>query len=213
MQPITSFQDKFDVCHPHARYSMMHYSIFPILVMLYAALLSGCANNVVNLSYPPLQGSAVPVTERSLTVCVVDFTNKRGTGSIGNRQGGEIILPRTPVERWFASGMAAELRHAGFRVTMMETLEEALASGPDYIVIGEAEDVRLVENSLTRFTGHVRSSITLLDGLGGYVTRNAYSSIYSKAVLPIYGLPQTLLDDALVEMLQPATKLLIQKMQ
>ena len=213
MQPTPSFQDKFNMRHPPARYTMMHYSIFPILVVLYATLLSGCANNVVNLSYPPLQGSAIPVTEKSLNVCVVDFTNKRGTGSIGNRQDGEVILPRTPVERWFASGMAAELQHAGFRVTIMETLEEALASGSDYIVTGEVEDVRLVENSLTRFTGHVRSSVTLLDGLGGYVTRNAYNSIYSKAVLPIYGLPQTLLDDALVEMLQPATKLLSQKMQ
>ena len=214
MRAKFTLQNNFGAYHYPVKLAIMHIFYFPVFaIMLCALLLSGCMGNVVNLSYPPLQEPLAAVTENGLTVCVVDFANKRETGPIGKRQNGEAILPRTPVERWLASGVAEELRRAGYRVVMKETLAEALATGSDYIVAGEAEEVRLMENSLTRFTGTIRSSITLLDGRGGHITRNAYSSVYSKAVLPIYGVPQTLLDDALAEMLQPAATLLVQKMR
>ena len=143
----------------------------------------------------------------------MDFTNKRNAGVLGERLNGDRILPRTPVERWLATSLAGELEHAGYRVSTAENLAVALAAQPDYIVAGEAEEVWLAETSLTRYTGTIRVSITLLDGQGGRITTNAYNCIYSKTVLPIYGVPQTLLADALQEMLLPAVKLLGSVMQ
>ena len=151
--------------------------------------------------------------EKGITVCIVDFENKRPVHAIGERQDGSPILPRVPVERWLATGVAEELKREGYAVLMAETLPDALGKGADYIITGEADEVWLAETSLTRYTGTIRSSITLLDGTGSHVTKNGYNSVYSKTVLPVYGVPQTLLNDALAEMLQPAARLLSKTMQ
>ncbi len=181
--------------------------------LLCAVCLSGCAGNIVTLSYPPAQPGAALPPAGNRAVCVVDFANNRTTSDIGRRQNGDALLARTPVERWLALGVAQELRNAGYRVDTAETMAEAVARQPEYIVTGEVEEVWLAESSLTRYTGTIRASISLLDGNGGYITRNAYNSTYSKTVLPVYGVPQTLLDDALAEMLQPAVRLLVKTMQ
>lgn len=154
-----------------------------------------------------------PVTEKKITVCIVDFENKRPGLAIGERQDGTPILPRVPVERWIATGIAKELAYGGYTVLMAETLPEALTKGTEYIITGEAEEVWLAETSLTRYTGIIRASIALLDGTGSRITKNGYSSVYSKGILPVYGVPQTLLNEALAEMLQPATRLLFKTMQ
>lgn len=181
--------------------------VFSVLLLI-SLLLTGCAGNIIHLSYPTLQAPASSGPEKDISVCVIDFTNKRNAGVIGERLSGEKILPRTPVERWLATSLAEELKRAGYRVSTAETLAAALAAQPDYIVSGDAEEVWLAETSFTRYTGTIRTSITLLDGRGDHLTSNAYNCIYSKTVLPIYGVPQTLLADALQEMLLPAVKLL-----
>lgn len=184
----------------------------PVFVLC-VFLLSGCAGNVINLSYPPMRQDAAPATEKGITVCIVDFENKRPVNAIGERQDGTPILPRVPVERWLANGVAEELNREGYTVLMAETLPEALTKGAEYIITGEAEEVWLAETSLTRYTGTIRTSITLFDGTGARITKNGYNSVYSKGVLPVYGIPQTLLNDALAEMLQPAARLLFKTMQ
>ena len=186
--------------------------LFLLLIITLSLLLSGCAGNIIALSYPSAQ-HAPPAISRGISVCIVDFADKRPDSAIGKRQNGEKLLPRTPVERWLATGLALELQRAGFNTMMAETVHEALAMNADYIVTGDSEEVCLTETSITRYTGIIRASISLLDGRGTHITRNAYNSVYSKTVLPIYGVPQTLLDDALAEMLQPAVALLIKTMQ
>lgn len=173
---------------------------------------AGCAQqNVIRLSYPAME--AAPQQRDGVTVCVVDFENKRSRAAIGERLDGEKLLPRTPVERWLANSLAEEIRRAGYKTNVVETLEDALAQNPNFIVTGEAEEVWLAENSITRYTGSIRTSIALLDGKGHDITKNSYNSVYSKTVLPIYGVPQTLLSEALAEMLQPASRLLVHMMQ
>ena len=184
-----------------------------LTISLFSLLLLGCASNIVSLSYPSLQPTDIPYPSRAISVCVVDFTNKRPEAAIGKRQNGEKLLPRTPVERWLATGLAIELQQAGFHMMMAETEAEAIAMNADYLVTGESEEVWLTETSITRYTGIIRSSISLHDGKGTHITRNAYNSVYSKTVLPLYATPQTLLDDALVEMLQPVVALLRAIMQ
>ena len=184
-----------------------------LCILLFSFTLMGCTNNVVTLSYPLAHDALSPDNTRNISVCIVDFSNNRKESAVGKQQNNTQLLPRTPVERWLATGLALELQHAGFQILMAESLPEAIARKADYIVTGESEEVWLMETSITRYTGVVRASISLLDGVGNHITRNAYSSVYSKAVLPIYGVPQTLLDDALVEMLQPAVDLLAKTMQ
>lgn len=185
---------------------------FSLLGLLVLATLAGCAQNVVALSYPPPQQD-VFAAERHRSVCVVDFENKRGKVAVGVRQNGDTLLPRTPVERWLAFCTAEEISRAGFPVIMAETLPEAIQAHPDYIILGEAEEVWLSESSFARYTGTVRTSISLLDGNGRHITKNSYSSVFSKTALPMSGVPKTLLDDALFEILQPAVTLLIPLMQ
>lgn len=185
---------------------------FPV-ILLFSLLFAGCAGNIINLSYPSLQKTDSPVALKTSTVCIVDFTNKRGRTAIGKRLNGEELLPRIQVERWLATGLAMELQNAGYTTVMAETLSAALAMNADYIVLGEDEEVWLAETSLTRYTGIIRASISLLDGKGAHITRNGYNSVYSKTVLPVYGVPQTLLDEALAEMLRPAALLLTKTMQ
>lgn len=185
-----------------------------VAVLFFAlCLVCGCAqSNIIQLAYPDRAATAAPASKKS-RVCVVDFENKRESGAIGVRQSGKQLLPRTPVERWLASSMAEELVRAGYETVLAETMEDALAANADYIVEGEALEVWLAETSHTRFTGSVRLSIALFDGHGAYITKNSYSSVYSKTVLPIYGVPQTLLNEALAEILQPAVQLLSQVAQ
>lgn len=181
--------------------------------LLLVLALAGCAQNIVSLSYPDSPGDTTFSGRPLVTVCVVDFENKREEIAIGVRRNGDSLLPRTPVERWIAAGMAEEFRRLHFSVIMAETLEEALGSEADFIVCGEAEEVWLTETSFARYTGTVRTSISLLRGNGAHVTKNSYSSVFSKPVLPITGVPQTLLDEALFEMLQPAVTLLTSLMR
>lgn len=187
---------------------------FPLPALLLCLFfLSGCAGNVVALSYPPLQNPLSAPESSGITVCIVDFENKRAESIIGRRQNGNAILPRTPVERWLAVSLAEELRGAGYAVSMAETLPEAMSKGVQYIIIGDAEEVWLTETSFARYTGTIRTSISLLDGAGCHITRNAYNSVYSKPVLPLYGVPRTLLDEALAEIFHPAARLLSKTMQ
>ncbi|MDL2210824.1 hypothetical protein LJC26_08500 [Desulfovibrio sp. OttesenSCG-928-O18] len=171
--------------------------------------MTGCAqNNIVHLSYPPAGGNAIQASRQS-RVCVVDFENLRNRYDIGSRLDGTLILPRTAVERWLALGLAAELTRSGYTVVTAETLPEALATGADYIVTGESLEVRLAENSITRFTATVRTNITLMQGGGAPLTTNGYNSVFSRTIISINrSVPQTLLDEALAEMLHPATELL-----
>ena len=192
-------------------------ALFAIVFLLVPHILlsTGCApQNIIRLSYPssPMEENAQP-SSRNKAVCVVDFENKRERAAIGERLSGEKLLPRTPVDRWLAGSLAEELKRAGYTVAIAETLENALSQSPDFIIIGESEEVWLAETSITRFTGSIRASIALLDGTGRDITKNSYNSVYSKTVLPIYGVPQTLLNEALAEMLQPASRLLVQMMQ
>lgn len=190
---------------------VMHRLIFFTLTAVFL-LLSACAQgNVVRLSYPASR--APEAAGNGIRVCVVDFENKRDKIELGLRQNGQIIIGRTMVERWLAEGVAAELARAGYTTVMAETMDGARKLGPDYIVTGDAEEVWLAEPSLTRFTATVRTSITLLDGQGRDITSNNYSSVFSTARLPVHGVPQTLLDEALFEMLQPAVQLLTQAMR
>lgn len=185
-----------------------------IVSLLLGALLTGCANNVVRLSYPgfPSENISHPPPD-AMSVYIVDFENKREKSAIGERQRGDQILPRTLVERWIALGVKEELSRAGYQAVVVETLSEALTHVPDYIITGEAEDVWLSEHSFARYIGSVRASISLLDGKGRHITTNSYSSVFSRTVLPVYGVPQSLLDEALFEMLQPAAKLLTRIMR
>jgi hypothetical protein len=182
-----------------------------VFTVLCALFLAGCARNIVHLSYPSA-GEQIPAPTKKSRVCVVDFENLRDKNAIGVRLNGETLLPRTLVERWLALGIAEELGRAGYAVSLAETTADALAEHPDYIVTGEAEEVWIAETSLTRFTGSIRARITLSQGNGLNTTSNSYNSVYSKAVLPVYGVPQTLLGEALSEMLRPAVRLLAQIM-
>lgn len=183
------------------------------LFLLCLCGIPGCTGNVVTFSYPLIRDDAPAPVLKNISVCIVDFANQWETAAIGERLDGSPILPRTPVGRWLAASLAAELAHAGYTVSVAESFSDARAKGADYIVTGEAEEVWLAETSLTRFTGTIRASISLLDAEGNRITRNGYSSVYSKSVLPIYGVPQTLLDEALAEMLHPAARLLCTTMQ
>ena len=184
-----------------------HYFSF-LFVFIIACTLTGCAQNIVALSYPSLPQS-ISTQQQNISVCIVDFENKRGKSAIGVMQDGRELLPRTPVERWLASSIAEELKQKGFSISMAETLSEAIQAKPDYILFGEAEEVWICESSFARYTGTVRSSVSLLHGNGEHITKNSYSSVFSKTALPMSGIPKKLLDDALFEMFQPAVKLLI----
>lgn len=194
------------------RFIVRRHHFFAYTALCALLFLAGCAqNNVVRLASPGMNvsGAAAPKESR---VCVVDFTNKRGTHAVGELLNGEALLPRTPVERWLAESVAAALTDAGYAVSTAETMAEALAGNAEYIVTGEAEEVWLAESSLARYTGAVRASIALLDNQGAHITRNNYSSVYSQTTLPVYGVPQDLLADALAEMLRPAIRLLVTMM-
>lgn len=181
-------------------------------VLVAAFFFAACApKNVVHLGYPEAEAPAQAAGKAR--VYIVDFDDKRENGAVGERLNGEKILPRTSVARWLAASLAEELRRAGYAAVVTESMEQAVGQRPDFIVTGEIEEVRLTETSITRYTGAIRASVTLRAGNGEIVTKNSYSSVYSKAVLPIYGVPQTLLDEALAEMLQPASRLLVRTMQ
>lgn len=198
----------------HARYAPLPallrllFLSFPLLL-----LLQGCAGNIVRLSYPAPANEAVDANKGTVTVCVVDFENRRDKSTIGESGNGRPILPRTGVERWMAEGLGKELKRAGYHVVMTETLEDALAASPAYIVTGEAEEVWMAESLFARYTATIRGTITLCDGKGEYITASGNSSVFSRSVLPFSGVPQTLLDDALYEMLQPVARMLTRSMQ
>lgn len=214
MHTSKQYKNKFYTVFPFTKKDRVSFYPFPLFALLLCLFfLTGCAGNVVTLSYLSLQSTHSTPESTGIAVCIVDFENKRLKDSIGKRLDDSPILPRTPVELWLAESLAQELRGFGYAVSVAETLPEALSTGAKYVITGDAEEVWLAETSLTRYTGTIRASISLLDGAGGHITRNAYTSVYSKPALPLYGIPQTLLDEALAEILHPAARLLSKTMQ
>ena len=198
--------------HKHFRILYTETNTLAALVCLVLCFfLTACGGrSVVELTYP-LSPPAASDTRPNF--CVVDFENMRTSHNLGTYRDGEVIRPRTPVERWLASAVAGELANKGFTAITVENFKQALDVRADYIITGDAEEIRIDHPSITRFASTLRMTLVLMDGRGRHVTANNYNGVFSQTVLPGTNVPRSLLSAALQEVLQPAVRHIIQTVQ
>lgn len=176
-----------------------------LLLVLLASVLAGCAQSIVHLVYSAPKETITP-RAGAPTVCVVAFEDRRGKDEIGQRRDGGLFLAHADVTGWVSRAMADELARTGLTVTYTSDIGQAKASNPDYIVTGVIDEIWLTESSLTRYASSMRVTISLLRGNGSYITKNNYSSTFSKTVIPMSDVPQSMLSEGLIDLLRPAAR-------
>lgn len=175
-----------------------------VLFLFAAFLFTGCARNVVRLSYPaPETGVA---KNGASSICVVLFEDRRNKAEIGQRRNGELFQPQTAVNDWVSRAVADELVRAGFVVTYAQTLEQARQSSPDFIVTGIIEEVWLSEPSFTSLACSMRATVSLLRGSGTHVFKNSFSAKLTRTVIPAMDSSPKILTETLGDLLEPAVR-------
>lgn len=180
--------------------------------LLCALALSGCARNALHLAYPEHSKLAVPSASAS-SVCVVEFSDERGKLEIGEYRNGTFAHAGSPVTAWLARALAEELAAEGFIVSYAATLEEAILSAPDHIITGSVDEVWLQESGMTKYSCSIRCTLSLLAPDGIRLFRNSLSAKVTRSTLPLIGNGEAALTEAAQEFIQPAARLIGEKLR
>lgn len=182
--------------------------IRPLSGVLLAAtllVLAACGTtNMVRLIYAPADGTVLPIPSAP-RVTVVMFEDQRPHGQIGVRRDGSSFTASSTVSDWVSRSLADELTRLGLQVSFANTVDQARASSPDYIVTGVVREVWLKELRPTEYTTSMRMTISMA-GRNGQLFTETLSGGQNKQVLPVSGETDKLLAETLRDVLQPAAR-------
>ncbi len=165
--------------------------------------LTGCASqDSVRLLYNPSAPAALP-TPTAPTVAVVQFEDMRGREEIGVKRNGAAFRAMSPVADWVSRSLADEIRRTGPQVSYAESLQQAQAGRPDFLVTGRVDEVWIKETGPASCTATVRIFVSMANPRGMVYQQNLMST-QEKTGLPGSGMVEGVLTDALREVLNVA---------
>ncbi|MDR1857172.1 MAG: hypothetical protein LBR22_08475 [Desulfovibrio sp.] len=186
------------------RQGMLRPGILHCLILAATLLLGACgpSNTVRLLPPPPLEASLLP-TANAARVTVVTFVDRReDITAIGVRRDGTAFETQGNLTEWVTSAMADALAHMGLQVSIAQTVNQARAGTPDYLVTGELQQVWLKETSTMDMSAVMRMDYTLANK-EKRVVRDNYSASQSRSGLPSNTMAEKLLQDTLNDMVRP----------
>ena len=169
--------------------------------LLLAALFALCAcgpSSTVRLLYRPADAPQIPASTAP-SIAVVQLKDARSNSYIGVRHDNTPFIPNGTVPEWVSKSLAEELVRQGLRVTYAQNLEAARASQPQYILMGELQEVWIRESSRTDISASIRTLISVTGHRGKLVNEGVTSSL-SKQGLPGSSAAENLLYNAVQEL-------------
>jgi uncharacterized lipoprotein YajG len=171
--------------------------------LLPAALLVLCAcgpSSTVRLLHRPVNAPQIPVSTAP-SIATVQLKDVRTDPYIGVRHDNTPFIPGSSPPEWVTRSLADALARQGLRVTYATDIETARASQPQYILMGELQELWIRESSRTEISANVKVFISIIGQKGKLLNEGVTSSL-SKQSVPSGAAAEELLYNTLQELVQ-----------
>jgi uncharacterized lipoprotein YajG len=180
----------------------------PALLLTVLFALSACgSSSTIRLLYRPADAPSIPASTAP-SLSVVQLKDTRTNAYIGVRHDNSPFIPNGAVPEWVTRSLAEAFTRQGLRVTHADNLETARISQPQYILMGELQEVWIRESSRTDITASVKAFISVNGTKGRLINESVMSSLSRQGLLG-----SSAAEDLLYNTLQELVQSVAQKTQ
>ena len=185
-----------------------------LFLVLLAFLATACGPaNSVRLLPPPFQEGAVLPGPKAPRVTVVAFEDKRQDMTvIGSRRDNTAFVTNDSVTQWISKALADELARNGLQVSYADSVNQARAGNPDYLVTGDVDQVWLREKSATDLSTQMRVNYSVANRQSR-IYRETLNASQSRTVMPTGSAADTIMLDTLRELIKPMAQKIVQAIE
>ncbi len=185
-----------------------------LFLVLLAFLATACGPaNSVRLLPPPFQEGAVLPGPKAPRVTVVAFEDKRQDMTvIGSRRDNTAFVTNDCVTQWISKALADELARNGLQVSYSDSVCQARAGNPDYLVTGDVDQVWLREKSATDLSTQMRVNYSVANRQSR-IYRETLNASQSRTVMPTGSAADTIMLDTLRELIKPMAQKIVQAIE
>ena len=185
-----------------------------LFLVLLAFLATACGPaNSVRLLPPPFQEGAVLPGPKAPRVTVVAFDDKRqDMTAIGSRRDNTAFVTNDSVTQWISKALADELARNGLQVSYSDSVSQARAGNPDYLVTGDVDQVWLREKSATDLSTQMRVNYSVANRQSR-IYKETLNASQSRTVMPTGSAADTIMLDTLRELIKPMAQKIVQAIE
>ena len=185
-----------------------------LFLVLLAFLATACGPaNSVRLLPPPFQEGAVLPGPKAPRVTVVAFDDKRQDMTvIGSRRDNTAFVTNDSVTQWISKALADELARNGLQVSYSDSVNQARAGNPDYLVTGDVDQVWLREKSATDLSTQMRVNYSVANRQNR-IYKETLNASQSRTVMPTGSAADTIMLDTLRELIKPMAQKIVQAIE
>ncbi len=185
-----------------------------LFLVLLAFLATACGPaNSVRLLPPPFQEGAVLPGPKAPRVTVVAFDDKRQDMTvIGSRRDNTAFVTNDSVTQWISKALADELARNGLQVSYSDSVSQARAGNPDYLVTGDVDQVWLREKSATDLSTQMRVNYSVANRQSR-IYKETLNASQSRTVMPTGSAADTIMLDTLRELIKPMAQKIVQAIE
>ena len=185
-----------------------------LFLVLLAFLATACGPaNSVRLLPPPFQEGAVLPGPKAPRVTVVAFDDKREDMTvIGSRRDNTAFVTNDSVTQWISKALADELARNGLQVSYSDSVNQARAGNPDYLVTGDVDQVWLREKSATDLSTQMRVNYSVANRQSR-IYKETLNASQSRTVMPTGSAADNIMLDTLRELIKPMAQKIVQAIE
>ncbi len=185
-----------------------------LFLVLLAFLATACGPaNSVRLLPPPFQEGAVLPGPKAPRVTVVAFDDKRQDMTvIGSRRDNTAFVTNDSVTQWISKALADELARNGLQVSYSDSVNQARAGNPDYLVTGDVDQVWLREKSATDLSTQMRVNYSVANRQNR-IYKETLNASQSRTVMPTGSAADNIMLDTLRERIKPMAQKIVQAIE
>lgn len=185
-----------------------------LFLVLLAFLATACGPaNSVRLLPPPFQEGAVLPGPKAPRVTVVAFDDKREDMTvIGSRRDNTAFVTNDSVTQWISKALADELARNGLQVSYSDSVSQARAGNPDYLVTGDVDQVWLREKSATDLSTQMRVNYSVANRQSR-IYKETLNASQSRTVMPTGSAADNIMLDTLRELIKPMAQKIVQAIE
>ena len=187
-------------------------NVLCLVLLAFLATACGPANSVRLLPPPFMEGAVLP-GPKAPRVTVVAFDDKREDMTvIGSRRDNTAFVTNDSVTQWISKALADELARNGLQVSYSDSVNQARAGNPDYLVTGDVDQVWLREKSATDLSTQMRVNYSVANRQSR-IYKETLNASQSRTVMPTGSAADTIMLDTLRELIKPMAQKIVQAIE